>query len=328
MKTISYVYFSLLAIIGEGFLAPTFAGEGANWRQNHPEWIWCDDFDSSDTNLNHRYEDVSTNGMSIVSDESFEGGKCLRQHYIPGQVDAGWICKVNNLGYPDHLFMRWYHKFEAGFQGFPPKMARTRYRNRTTWVSTFIVHSWIETDGVLALDVQAPSSSQANSVGWLAIARSKFSFANSANIGRWVCFEMEVQLNTPGAADGLYRLWADDSLVAERTSVDLRGNTTEKINETMLDCYWNGGSLKAQNRYYDNFVVSTKRIGMYKKAGVLYRPQKISGTTSFSIYRPAIKLQYKNWPASPGVVISSNSGQGNELLYNLLGKRIGMAEGK
>ena len=29
----------------------------------------------------------------------------------------------------------------------------------------------------------------------------------------------------------------------------------------MLDCYWNGGSPKEQNRYYDNFVISTKRIG-------------------------------------------------------------------
>ncbi len=29
----------------------------------------------------------------------------------------------------------------------------------------------------------------------------------------------------------------------------------------MLDGYWNGGSPRAQNRYFDNFVVSTSRIG-------------------------------------------------------------------
>ena len=29
----------------------------------------------------------------------------------------------------------------------------------------------------------------------------------------------------------------------------------------MLDCYWNGGSPKAQSRYYDNLVISTQKIG-------------------------------------------------------------------
>jgi hypothetical protein len=50
-------------------------------------------------------------------------------------------------------------------------------------------------------------------------------------------------------------------LIVERTGVDLRGKMKNKINEVMLDCYWNGGSPKAQNRYYDNFVISTKKIG-------------------------------------------------------------------
>jgi hypothetical protein len=237
------------------------AGECDNWQGNHPEWLWCDGFESGDT-LTINYQDVSMNGMSVVTGEAFEGTHSLRQSYTQGQVDAGWIIRVNNSGFPDHVFMRWYHKFEAGFQGFPPKMARIRNRLRSgDWSSPYAVHCWIETDGVLALDVAATNSTQANSAGWLPIARTAFTFADAKNIGRWICFEMEVKLNTPGAADGLYRLWADDSLIAERTNVDLRGSTTDKINEVMLDCYWNGGSPKPQSRYYDNFVISTQKIG-------------------------------------------------------------------
>ena len=41
----------------------------------------------------------------------------------------------------------------------------------------------------------------------------------------------------------------------------MRGNTQDKINEVMLDTYWNGGSPKEQSRYYDDFVVATERIG-------------------------------------------------------------------
>ena len=251
----------VMMIIITQFLSQINAGECDNRQASHPEWLWCDGYESGDS-LSVNYQDVSANGMSVVTGEAFEGTHSLRQSYTQGQVDAGWICLVNNGGFPDHVFMRWYHKFEAGFQGFPPKMARIRYRLRSgDWSSPYAVHCWLESDGVLALDVAATNSTQANSAGWLPIARTAFTFSDARNIGRWICFEMEVKLNTPGAADGLYRLWADDSLIAERTNVDLRGSLIDKINELMLDCYWNGGSPKAQSRYYDNLVISTQKIG-------------------------------------------------------------------
>jgi hypothetical protein len=248
----------VIAVLG---LSPVHSGECDNWQAAHPDWLWCDGFESGDS-LSVNYQDVSENGMSVASGEAFEGTHSLRQSYIQGQVDAGWIIRVSDSGFPDHVFMRWYHKFEAGFSGFPPKMARIRYRLRSgDWSSPYAVHCWLETDGVLALDVAATNSTQANSTGWLPIARTAFSFADAKNIGRWICFEMEMKLNTPGGTDGLYRLWADDSLIAERTGVDLRGTLTNKINEMMLDCYWNGGSPKAQSRFYDNLVISTAKIG-------------------------------------------------------------------
>ena len=163
--------------------------------------------------------------------------------------------------------MRWYHKFEAGFQGFVPKMARIRFRDHATYTSPMEIHTWIAVAapyaGTVVMDVKANDSTQANNTGWLPIARSSFTFANTANIGRWVCFEMEVQLNTPGQTNGAYRLWIDDTLAVERTGVDLRGSKAYSINECMLDCYWNSpGSPRAQSRYYDAFVIATQKIGM------------------------------------------------------------------
>ena len=224
------------------------------------DWIWHDGFEDGEE-LTSKYEDVSTNGLSVSDTDAFSGTHSLEQHYEQGQVNAGWLIKVNNDGFPDHVFARWYHKFEDGFAGFPPKVARIRYRPRSgDWKSIFAVHFWIE-DGEVVADVLARNSSQANDAGWLPIARSGFFLDDPENAGRWICFEMEVKLNTPGETDGLYRFWADDELIVERTGVDLRGNTNYKINEIMLDCYWNGGSPKAQNRYYDDFVISTSKIG-------------------------------------------------------------------
>jgi hypothetical protein len=227
--------------------------------------IWQDDFEDGEP-LSANYEDVSDSGMSLSVADAFNGAHSLQQIYQPGQVGAGWVIKYRVAGFPDHVFMRWYHKFEAGFQGFPPKMARMRNRDHATWTSPMEIQCWIDTSteygGTVNLDVKAQDSTQANSTGWLAVARSGFTFADAQNIGRWVCFEMEVQLNTPGQTNGLCRLWIDDALSVERLNVDLRGNQIYSINECMLDCYWNAGSPKVQSRFYDGFVVATSKIGV------------------------------------------------------------------
>jgi hypothetical protein len=262
----------LIGIIGTIFNACIFvnAGDFVERWADHPEWLWFDDFESGAA-LKTNYQDVSTSGFSVETTDAVSGSRALRQHYTNGMVDAGWIIRSSNEGFPTHLFMRYYHKFENGFSGFPPKMARMRYRNLSNWSAPLEVHCWINTNKIVA-DVKAMDSKQANDVGWLPIARTNFSFENPVNVGRWVCFEMEVQLNTPGKQDGLYRMWADDSLIVERLNVDLRGSQSYLINEVMLDCYWNSGSPKEQNRYYDNFVISTQKIGPIGNGSVRINP--------------------------------------------------------
>mgnify|MGYP004702894625 CR=1 FL=1 len=249
-----------------------FSNEPFSFQKYLSSLIWEDDFED-ELNLNTKYEDVSINGLSVTQEDAFDGKYSLEQKYTQGQVDAGWICKVNNQGYPDHIFMRWYHKFEDGFEGFPPKMARIRHRDRQTWKTSYAVHCWITNEGEVVLDVSAKNSSQANSAGYLPIARSGFKL--NENTGNWVCFEMEVKLNSPETKDGLYRLWINDELRIERLNVDLRGNTSEKINELMLDCYWNNGSPRAQSRFYDDFVISENKIGM--KSGI---PTNVNGPST------------------------------------------------
>src|SRR5512145_2053707 len=119
--------------------------------------LWSDDFEDGQP-LTAKYEDVGSAGLSVTTNEAFSGNHALEQHYEQGQVDAGWVCKVNNAGFPDHIFVRWYHKFDASFTSFPPKMARVRYRDRATWTSTFAVHFWIEENGEAVADVKAPDS--------------------------------------------------------------------------------------------------------------------------------------------------------------------------
>lgn len=243
--------------------------ECENWADEHPEWIWCDGFEDLD-GWQDGYGDVNDDDGRFApsEDDAFAGSRSLQQLYTEGQVGAGWLGfhlgdAPGASGEParDHYFVRWYHKFEEGFEDAPPKMARVR-RLSPGWDKEYSVHHWIgDDDHVIVADVHAPDSTQANDAGWLPVTRSDFSY-DDENVGRWICHEMEIRNNTPGDTDGHVRVWADGELIIERTEVDLRGDRDDAdLNEIMLDTYWNGGSPTEQSRYYDNFVVSTERVG-------------------------------------------------------------------
>lgn len=238
----------------------TLANESNQWRTLHPEWLWCDDFEASQ-DLSAGYADTAGNGMSIDSVDAFAGRYALRQHYAPGQVAAGWTIRVDTAGYPDNVFMRFYHKLEKEFSGESFNMGSIRSRERSGSWSTNYSFALNVISGVVCATLYGPASTQANSAGYLFEDKTGFMQTDSRNIGRWVLFEMELQLNTPGAADGACRVWIDDSLRIERTGVDVRGADTSKINEAMLSAYFNSASPKAQSLYYDDLVIAKQKIG-------------------------------------------------------------------
>lgn len=246
------------------------AGECENWRTIKPDWLHCDDFETNQ-NLSTYYYDISTNGFSASADDPMLGNYSLKQHYVAGQVDAGWIAwsYCDTLGYDwaartgdpkkgchDEIYMRWYHKFEEGFSPntFPPKMARITSIG-PGWDKRFGVYYWIDgdvCDSCIVADVNSAN-------GWLPIIRTGFSYENPVNIGRWTEHEMYIKKNSSGQADGAYSYWIDGKLSASRSNVNLANDYN--FNNAMLDCYWNGGSPKEQNRYFDNFVISVSYVG-------------------------------------------------------------------
>ncbi len=269
MKIVSIINTSIF-LLSMWISAAASGAECDNWQSSHPEWIWCDDFESMQA-LTTRYEDVSSLGMSQSTEDAYADQSSLKQTYTTGQVDAGWVIKVNDAGFPDHIFYRFYHKFPQGYSVFPPKMSRLGYRQRgSTWQAIFSVQTWLKSDGELTLDVLAKNSSQANGGGYLGVRNSGLTLA--AYLDQWVAIEVEVKLNTPSMSDGVYRMWVDDNLVIEALNVDLRGNTNDKINEVMLDTYWNDGANAPLSRYYDNFVISTQRIGLAGSPPVVVTP--------------------------------------------------------
>jgi hypothetical protein len=126
---------------------------------------------------------------------------------------------------------------------------------------------------------------------------------------------MEGLLNTPGKSDGLYRIWADTMLITERTKVDLRGSENQLMNEVMLDCYWNGGSPVEQNRYFDNFIISTKRIGLVKLTSENKNvPLKNPLIKKTSTVHPKARLSFSKKPSAAYVSIQQDNNKQRLLL--------------
>ena len=53
--------------------------------------------------------------------------------------------------------------------------------------------------------------------------------------GRWVSVEQEVQLNTPGKADGLIRVWIDGTMRVQNAKLDLRGSDQFALSGVVSD---------------------------------------------------------------------------------------------
>jgi hypothetical protein len=86
--------------------------------------------------------------------------------------------------------------------------------------------------------------------------------------GRWFCIEAHVKLNDPGAGNGVQEFFIDDQLEARRDGLDfVRGYTDYGINAVFFENYWNAGSPRDQERYFDNIVIAESRIGCLEKPG-------------------------------------------------------------
>jgi hypothetical protein len=85
---------------------------------------------------------------------------------------------------------------------------------------------------------------------------------DSAHVGQWYCIEAHVRLNDAMQANGVFEAWINGTLDARKANLDWVGQyNSYGINAVFLENYWNGGATRAQERYFDNFVVSTQPIG-------------------------------------------------------------------
>jgi hypothetical protein len=255
-----------------------------------PAWIWCDDFEED--RLASYFEYNSADGDFVreggVGVESSSG---MRGSFREGREGAGWLhlafgrtpqsfFRAVDSGAADYrdVYWRFLVRNEPTWTGGGGhKLSRaTVFASENTWAQAMIAHVWSGgSDGshhYLVLD-PASGTDEAGELAttkyndfenlrWLGVARGTTPLFNPDMVGSWHCIEARVRLNDPGSSNGLFRMWIDGIEQPGRDDLNWVGSFDRYgINAVYLENYWNDGAPKDQERYLDNFVVSTERIG-------------------------------------------------------------------
>ena len=280
---------------------PNFVNECDNWQKLHPEWIFCDDFES-DLPLvgqNRYFSHHDDKGkFAHLKGVGVESSKGMRAVFEPGKSEAGNL----HLAFgkvPDNYFdkgirsgehfteiyYRMYVKTHKDWQGGTMgKLSRAFSLagvNGTRNSQAMIAHLWgsrtttLKMDPVSLVDansvVVSTRYNDFDNMTWLGADEYGEGSPNGTtplfaaeNVGRWHCIEVHVKLNdtSPQKSNGLQEFWINGKLEARRTGMNfVKSWDKYGINAIYFENYNGGGSSKIQERYFDNIVVSTEPIG-------------------------------------------------------------------
>lgn len=264
------------------------ASECEGWQTRHPEWIFCDDFEAAGPLLAAgRYFEVGDNGGAFrpAGGEGWHGSAAMRTDWKAGQVDAGnlklgfgrsssaYFSKGIRSGEDfREVYYRMFVRLQPGWKGNPYKLSRATVLAKSDWSQAMIAHLWADAGQGLQLDpvrcvdaagaVRCSGYNDFNNMQWIGAKPGKSQIFGGGYDGRWLCVEAHVKLNGAGRSDGVQEFWLDDTLEARREGLDFVGGySAYGINGVFFENYWNSGSPQAQSRWFDNIVVSTRRIG-------------------------------------------------------------------
>jgi hypothetical protein len=247
-----------------------------------PEWIWCDDFDVD--RIASYFEYSSASGRFVrVPDGGVDGSGAMRGRFDAGTVGAGSLkiafgetparyFRAVDDGITRHreIYYRHFVYFPAGWRGgVGHKLSRATSMVDSNWAQAMIAHIWsgrdeLYMDPASGTDVHGTvittKYNDFDRLRWLGARRGPTPLARETDT--WHCVEVRVRLNDAGRSNGVFEFWVNDRLQASRTDLNWLGAYDRYgINAVFLENYWNDGAPRSQERFIDNFVVSSGRIG-------------------------------------------------------------------
>jgi hypothetical protein len=252
-------------------------------------WIFCDDFESD--RLGKYFEYDRANGNFVRNAGSGVGGSwAMRARFEAGQTNAGSLklafgktpstyfrpVDKGTTNYRE-LYWRLYLRNQTGWTGGGgDKLSRLQIIASSSWAQAMVAPVWsgsgstsrnyLVIDPVTGTDASGRLlTTKYNDFAnqkYLGAVQGKLPLFDAAHVGKWYCIEARVRLNDPGQSNGVFQMWINGELQASKTNLNWVGRySTYGLNTLFIENFWNNGSPKRQDRFIDNVVVSTKRIG-------------------------------------------------------------------
>lgn len=252
-------------------------------------WIFCDDFEA-DRTASYFETDNANGSFTRSASVGVSGSTGMRAHFAAGQANAGSLhlafgrtplsyirpVDAGTTNYRE-IYWRVYVRDQAGWQGGGgDKLSRAQSIASTNWAQAMAAQVWsggqTSNWNYLLIDPASGTDSAGTlrttmyndfaNLRWLGAAQSATPLFDAAHVGAWYCVEAHARLNDAGRSNGSFDLWINGIPEAARSGLNWVGNfSAYGINVVYLENFWNNGSPVAQDRYMDNFVVSTSRIG-------------------------------------------------------------------
>ena len=276
-----HLLFAVVALVGHCPLA-----HAAECDSPRPEWLLCDDFESGSlSKWNVYFPNVISivappTGSSILGTSAPRTGNgVLRIHYeisspTPEHADDNSMLHTNLSALVNHIFVRGYVLIPNNTTLYGA--TSTIQRKLLYFKSNPRPGTEEQTFGFfLSSEVSDRNVDYVNlRLGYQGGGGVGASIWDVGRLpkGRWVALQMEARLNTPTAAgqpasqDGVFRVWVDNVLIHETTTVDFRspdGNSAAySIGQVevgrQVDRY--RGDAVSEDRYWDNIVISRSFI--------------------------------------------------------------------
>ena len=260
------------------------------WQSDFQRLRWLEDFQPRPQGK------FGLENLSVVSEDAGSGVPIrhfLRVRYPAGAaspnaarmsgapIGGGQFYGTLESGPVDHLFLRYYVRFPAGFDfvkgGKLPGLyggtetSGGRIPDGTNGVSTrFMWRTGGQGEVYAYMPVRPgePVSDEAKRYG-ISLGRGSWMFEP----GRWQCLEQELILNTPGQGDGLVRVWLDGRKVFEAGGLLFRTVPALQIEGVFFSTFFGGGDVSwAPSRElfadFSAFETSGTRIGCLPSGAV------------------------------------------------------------